>query len=219
MDKRDKIIGSIIMLIGCSIFLIVGYILSQPKSTNEEEVLLENKIQYKDNKAAKVSGQLDNSNSASNNLEEFKKIIVEIKGEVKNPNVYTMDYNSRVNDLIKKAGGFTEEADVMSVNSSMKLKDEDCIIIYNKNQEKNIGLNNTINIRNENTKTDGGKININTASKEELNSIPGVGDVTAQKIIDYRESKGGFKSIEELTNIDRIGVKTLEKIRDKILVR
>ncbi|KOA21257.1 ComE operon protein 1 [Clostridium homopropionicum DSM 5847] len=219
MDKRDKIIGSMVMLIGCSIFLIVGYILSQPKSTNEEEILLENKIQYKDNRAAQVSGKLDDSNSENSNSDEFKKIIVEIKGEVKNPNVYIMDYNSRVNDLIKKAGGFTDEADVMSVNSSMKLKDEDCIIIYNKNEEKNIGINNSISRRNENTKADGGKININTASKEELNSIPGIGDVTAQKIIDYRESEGGFKSIEELTNIDRIGPKTLEKIRDKIQVR
>lgn len=219
MDKRDKVIGSIVMLIGCSIFLIVGYILSQPKSTEGEEILLENKAQYKDSKVAGVSGQLDNSDSENNNSDEFKKIIVEIKGEVKNPNVYTMDYNSRVNDLIKKAGGFTDEADVMSVNSSMKLKDEDCIIIYNKNEEKNVGINNTIIRGNENTKNDGGKININTASKEELNSIPGIGDVTAQKIIDYRESQGGFKSVEELTNIDRIGPKTLEKIRDKVQVR
>jgi len=218
MDKRDKIIGSIVMLIGCSIFLIVGYILSQPKSANDEEVLLESKAQYKDSKVSQVSGELD-SNAENNNLDEFKKIIVEIKGEVRNPNVYTMDSNSRVNDLIKRAGGFTNEADLMSINSSLKLKDEDCIIIYNKNEEKNIGLNNSINRRNENTKADGDKININTASKEELNSIPGIGDVTAQKIIDYRESQGEFKSIEELTKIDRIGPKTLEKIRDKIQVR
>ena len=63
------------------------------------------------------------------------------------------------------------------------------------------------------------KININSATKEELKTIPGIGDVMAQKIIDYREQNGSFSSVEDLKNIDRIGDKTLEKIKDKVDIR
>lgn len=208
MDKKEKLIGTIVMIVGCTIFLIIGCVLSKPKSFNSE-----------DNKD-KNSVIVDNSNKTDlnkKNEDEFKEIVVEIKGEVKKPDVYRVKFGSRVNDLIKKAGGFTEKADKISVNCSMKLKDEDSIIIYNKDEKQKINLPNH-NIDNS-SKSKKDKININTATKEELISLPGVGEVTSNNIIDYREKNGDFNSIDELTNINRIGTKTLDKFREKIEVK
>ncbi|QGU95521.1 competence protein [Clostridium bovifaecis] len=224
MEKKEKIIGSIIMVVICTIFLVVGYILSKPKAYNNDDIFIKNSSsqnQYKDSIIVDKSNGVEKNSNAK---EEFKNIIVEIKGEVKNPNVYTMDYGSRVYDLVKKAGGFTAKADELSINCSMKLKDEDCIIIYNKDEKERTPspyVNNEGN-RNEssiNSNLSSGKININTASKEELITLPGIGDVTAEKIVDYREKNGVFNSIEDLTKIDRIGEKTLDKFKDKIEVR
>lgn len=131
-----------------------------------------------------------------------------------------MNYGSRVNDLIEKAGGFTEKADKMNINCSMKLKDEDCIVICNRDdsRENNIKQNNIHNVTGSTNNKDS-KININTATKEELMKLPGVGEVTAQNIIDYREKSGGFNSVDEITKVNRIGTKTLDKFKDKIEAR
>lgn len=224
MDKKEKIIGSIVMMIGCTIFLVVGYILSKPKAFNANESMFVQETSNKNNKdynSKKSDNVLVDKNDNKNiNKSELKKIIVEIKGEVKKPDVYTMDYGSRVNDLIEKAGGFTEKADKMSLNCSMKLKDEDCIVVLNKDnpRESNVKQNSLHNVAG-GTNNNEGKININTATKEELMKLPGVGEVTAQNIIDYREKSGGFNSVDDITKVNRIGTKTLAKFKDKIEVR
>ncbi|AEB76520.1 helix-hairpin-helix domain-containing protein [Clostridium botulinum] len=220
MDKKEKIIGSIVMIVGCTIFLVVGYIFSKPKNFNDEEIYSQSsKIHNK--QKSEVIVDKSKSNKKDNNNDNLKKIIVEIKGEVKNPNVYTMNYGSRVNDLVKIAGGFTEKADKMSVNCSMKLKDEDCIIINDKNNLQGNTLNNNKNNNKTNSTMSSkeGKININTATKEELMKLPGVGEITANSIIDYREKNGEFNTVEDITKVNRIGNKTLEKFKDKIEVR
>lgn len=223
MDKKNKLIGSIIIVVGCTIFLIVGYFLSKPKAFNNEDVFLDNNISSSKNKNQVILEDKSGNGKTDKkmNTEEFKKIVVEIKGEVKNPNVYTMEYESRIYDLVEKAGGFTEKADKMSINCSMKLKDEDCIVVYSKGETPNSNaVNNKDSLnRKSSTAAKSDKIDINTASKEELKTLPGVGDVTAEKIIDYREENGGFKSIDELTKVNRIGPKTLEKFREKIEAR
>ncbi|EDS76393.1 competence protein [Clostridium botulinum C str. Eklund] len=222
MNKKEKLIGSIVMMIGCTIFLVVGYILSKPKPFNSNEnMFVEESNNKKGSLKKKDNVLVDKDNDIKNiNKDELKKIVVEIKGEVKKPNVYTMNYGSRVNDLIERAGGFTEKADKMNINCSMKLKDEDCIVICNRDdsRENNIKQNNIHNVTgNTNNKDD--KININTATKEELMKLPGVGEVTAQNIIDYREKSGGFNSVDEITKVNRIGTKTLDKFKDKIEAR
>ncbi len=220
MEKKEKLIGSIVMIIGCIVFLIIGYTLSQPSNKNEKDVLAKNNTNLKSMENKVI---VDNTN-----IEDLKSIMVEIKGEVKNPNVYTLNYGSRIYDLINKAGGFTEKADTMNINSSMKLNDEDCIIVYSREQVYDMNFSNTTlpsnkintNLSKSNlTGSSNDKINLNRATKEELMTLPGVGEVTAQKIIDYRQEKGGFLSIDELKNISRIGDKTIEKFIDKIEVR
>lgn len=152
----------------------------------------------------------DNSNLAtsSNN-----KIVVEIKGEVMNPDVYTLSEGSIIKDLIEVAGGLTKEADISNINRAKEISNHELIIIRNIN-DVNIEMeveNNEVN-----EESDDGKISINDSDISKLKEIPGIGEVKANSIILYREKNNGFKSIEELKNVDGIGEKTFEKIKDSI---
>ncbi|MCY6959722.1 ComEA family DNA-binding protein [Clostridium brassicae] len=216
MEKKEKLVGSIVMIVMCLIFLIVGYFCTKPKANNAEVTVKNDQVKNKE----EVIIDKSNSSQEKEHYNEYKKIVVEIKGEVKKPNVYDMKYGTRVYELIGKAGGYTENADTTCVNGSMKLKDEDCIIICKKGEENKTN-NNTINRSNSIKESSSGsdKIDINAATKEDLKTLPGVGEVTAEKIIDYRDKNGGFTSVDELTKVDRIGEKTLAKFKDKIQVR
>ena len=148
-------------------------------------------------------------------LEEPKRIIhVEIKGEVEKPDVYKVEEGSIVKDLIDKAGGLTEKANIENINRAKKISDNELIIIPNDSNVDEVSGSNFTNT----TEEENGKININTADLSKLKEIPGVGDVKAKSIIDYREKNGGFKSIEDMKNIDGIGDKTFEKIKDSITI-
>lgn len=199
MQNKKKIIGSVIIFIIFVIFLGVGYYISKPsKEFNSKEVF---------NEAPTVESK-DN-----------KEITVYINGEVKNPGVYKIKNDSRVDELVKMSGGFTESADKLKLNLAKKLKDEDYIYVDKKVEGQANAAANSAQLSAGTITTQGGKININSASKEELKTIPGIGDITAQKIIDYRTKNGNFSSIEDLKKIDRMGDKTLDKIKDKIDVR
>ena len=141
------------------------------------------------------------------------KILVEIKGEVKRPNVYEVEEGSIIRDLIDIAGGLTEKANINKINRAEKLRANQLIIIPDN---ESIVSGNIIN--NEGSSSNDGIININSASLSDLQKINGVGAVKAQSIIDYREKNGGFKSIEDIKNVDGIGDKTFEKIKDKISI-
>ncbi|MCY6371847.1 helix-hairpin-helix domain-containing protein [Clostridium ganghwense] len=220
MDKKEKLIGSIVMVVGCLIFLVVGYFSSKPKAYNSDNVFKKQSIGNKSGEVIVNNSRDSDNNSSKADSNDYKTIIVEIKGQVRKPNVYEMKFGSRVYELIQKAGGYTPNADTYSVNGSMKLNDEDCIVIYSKDEMKNSKIPNTLNrVHSTAGSQEKGKININIATKEELKTLSGVGDVTAQKIIDYREQNGGFSSINELTKINRIGEKTVAKFKDKIEVR
>lgn len=142
-----------------------------------------------------------------------KTIVVEIKGEVNNPDVYTLKEGSIIKDLIEIAGGLTSNADISNINRAKEIKNHELIAIRNIND---------INIEVEsieaeiNQESDDGIININDADLSKLKEIPGIGDVKANAIILYREENGGFKSIEEIKKVDGIGEKTFEKIKNSI---
>lgn len=144
-----------------------------------------------------------------------KSIVVEIKGEVKKPDVYSMSEESIVKDLIESAGGVTEEADLSDINRAKKLQNHELIYIKNKNEKNTIAAfegDAKINA------DQSSKVNINTATAEELKTLKGVGDAKAENIIQYRENNGGFKEISDITNVDGIGESMFEKIKDKIEV-
>ena len=138
-----------------------------------------------------------------NGANDNNKIYVHVKGEVKNPGIYEFEYGNRVNDAIMKAGGKTDNADIESINLAKYLIDGTEVVVPDITSGDY---------------DDGGKININTASKNRLQDINGVGEATAEKIINYREENGGFNSIEEIMNIEGIGLKTFNSMKDDICV-
>ena len=148
----------------------------------------------------------------SENIEEETTYIVDIKGEVNRPGVYEVNTTSRVNDVIQLAGGFTDEADQNFVNLAQKVQDEMVIIIPKIGEEHYITSRSNMTI-------DDSRVNINQASKDELETLPGIGPAKAQAILDFREENGSFKEVEDLLQVNGIGEKTLENLIEYIDVR
>lgn len=159
----------------------------------------------------------------SSNEEEIsqKKMYVDIKGLVSAPGVYEIKEDTRVIDIINKAGGLLENADTSNINLACLLEDEDVIVISSK-EEVLSTLENDVKIEKDDIVTDKeaestlketGQIDLNTASLEEIMTVPGIGEKKAQDIIDYRLEHGFFESVEELKEISGIGDATFEKIR------
>lgn len=153
-------------------------------------------------------------------------IFVDIKGSVNKPGVYKFDINDRVIDAINKAGGLTKNANTDNINLSQKLTNEMVVYVYSDNEIKKgnnkltcntLCENNIIEVNNcvENTNKD--LININTATLEELLTLPGIGESKAKNIIEYRE-ENKFKNIEELMNVNGIGESLFEQIKNKITI-
>ena len=138
-------------------------------------------------------------------------IYTHITGEIKKPGVYKMKAGTRMDDLVKEAGGLTEDADIDLINLSEKLVDEERIIVPAKDASEADETSHAA------SSVQTKKININTADLYELTSIPSVGEKTAQKIIDYREKKK-FKKIEDIMNIEGIGENKFKNMKDYISV-
>ena len=162
---------------------------------------------------------LGEDNEKEISKENNSKIIVEIKGEVAKPDVYELEADSRINDLINLAGGITENGDIENINRAGILNDGDCIIIKNikaksqESEEKVESVSSNNNLKNKNR-----KININSAKEEELMTLIGIGETKARSIIEYRSKNGKFASIEQLAEVNGIGIKTVEKLKDKITI-
>lgn len=158
-------------------------------------------------------------------IKESKMIFVDVGGEVLTPGLYELPEYSRVNDAINIAGGITDKADLTNVNLAYILSDAMKIVIPKKEVKKSTTIiKNTPAVITttmssfETTVQGNNKININIATKEQLKTLTGIGDATAQKIIDYRNEKGIFEKTEDIKNVSGIGDSKYEKIKDKISV-
>lgn len=214
MKKVITIITTIIILISITIYIInTNKVESEVVENNEPNIIKE-----------------------IEEVEEIKNYItVEIKGEVINPGVYKMEENSRVIDLINISGGFTQNALTININQAKKLLDEMVIVIYNKNDLKEevkteyvylececpkITNDGCVNKETNEDKIEDNKntkISINNATLEELIKLKGIGEKTAEKIIEYRK-ENKFKTIEDIKNVSGIGESLYEKIKDSITV-
>ena len=163
------------------------------------------------------SSASDLKTERSSSQTETQKVFVDIKGAVKNEGVYEISNGSRVTDVIKVAGGFTEDADKKSVNLAQKLTDE-AVIYVAKVGEAATPTTNSQTTSNTSAETNSNKINLNTATLSELQTISGIGAKRAQDIIDYRDANGGFSSVDDLANVSGIGEKTLEKLKSEVTV-
>lgn len=142
-------------------------------------------------------------------------IFVDIKGAVKNPGVYQMKAGDRVKDAIDAAGGLTEEADSQKVNLAKRLEDQMVIFVPKVGEEvEEIPAGETSK---EATKE--GKVNINTATVEELKTLKGVGEKKAEAIIEYRKKNGSFQTKEDLMKVRGIGKKLFESFQERIVTQ
>ena len=147
------------------------------------------------------------------------KMYVDIKGAVKLPGMYEVTSDMRVLNVIDMAGGLKETADDSQVNFSQRIEDQMVIYIPVEGEELSetaiAGTNsNTANI----SKDEDGKVNLNQATKEELMTLSGVGEKKAEKIIEYREENGSFKTIEDLKNVNGFGEKSFESLEKYISI-
>ena len=208
MKKEDVVlffrqnVKSIILAFVCSLVLIIGglFYFNQNKTEDYSGVSFSN-----------ISNETNNKDEKAENRHD-EKIFVDVKGAVKHPGVFETTKDKRVKDLIEEAGGLLDDADTSTLNLSQKVKDQMVIYVL-KHGEKPKQI------------SDGGSsssntdvININTANKEQLMKISGVGKTKAEAIISYREKNGDFKKKEDITKVHGIGKATFEKIKDKIEV-
>ena len=146
---------------------------------------------------------------------------VDIRGEVLRPGVYEFSCESRIQEVIKKAGGFTEEADETKINLAQKISDQMQIIVPNlhSKQEGGVTEGNSEKGKSSNTSPSNSKqgtVNINTATLEELQTIKGIGKKKAEAIVQYRKEHGVFRTKEDLLQVKGIGKKALEVIESQV---
>lgn len=157
-----------------------------------------------------------------------ESVMVDIKGAVDNPYVYDMNEEERVIDAISRAGGLLEEASTKHINLAQKVFDGMVIYIPTEEEvltggeEQPVFDTSALNVilgHTQDNSSSTGKININTATATELESLPGIGPSRAQAIITYREEKGAFTAPEDLMNVSGIGTKIFANLKDEIEVR
>lgn len=172
-------------------------------------------ILSEDKQAESVS---DNQETIVEAESETPVILVDIGGEVIDPMVAELEEGSRVEDAINAAGGVTDDADLTEINRAAFLEDGDKILIPTKSDKsENASEADTSNGGTETgTVYQDERVNINTADSEQLQTLTGIGPVTAEKIIEYREENGRFDNIEDIKNVSGIGEKTFEKLKDDI---
>ena len=195
-------VKSIILAFVCSLVLIIGglFYFNQNKTEDYSGVSFPN-----------ISNETNNKDEKAENRHD-EKIFVDVKGAVKHPGVFETTKDKRVKDLIEEAGGLLDDADTSTLNLSQKVKDQMVIYVL-KHGEKPKQISDS---GSSSSNTD--VININTANKEQLMKISGVGKTKAEEIISYREKNGDFKKKEDITKVHGIGKATFEKIKDKIEV-
>ena len=188
---------------------------------------------YNSNKidTSEINGEMLIANNETNNMidkqtEEKNIIIVHITGAVKNPGIVRLEEGSRIEDAISKAGGLNEDADITNVNLAYILEDGIKIKIPSKSE--------VIEVQNENIlNSDSGEniveefedsnktslLNINKATEQDLQNLPGIGISLASKIIAYREENGKFSTKEDIKNVNGIGESKYENIKEHICVK
>ncbi|MEI4301879.1 helix-hairpin-helix domain-containing protein [Streptococcus suis] len=150
--------------------------------------------------------------------EEPRQLVVDVKGAVAKPGLYTLAAGARVNDAVDAAGGLTSQADPKSINLAQKLSDEAVVYVASKDENISVVTSTTASSAMSQEEKNTSLVNLNTATEADLQTISGIGAKRATDIIAYREANGGFKSVDDLNNVSGIGDKTMESIRPYVTV-
>lgn len=229
LDKDYIIIGIIIISVITFMVLNIGKVkeFEEKETTGNIEKNITVSEESKDNKEKE-----GNEEDKKENISSETGIFVHIDGYVNNPGVYQIKENERINLLIEKAGGLKNGYSIKNINLAAKLSDGDKVYIPSIEEEKSLGnqnnnnnaniggkhTNNGNNLNNNVSITKNNKININTANVSELKQITGIGESTANKIIDYRQNVGKFKKIEDIKEVKGIGESKFESLKNKITI-
>lgn len=208
MNKWKKIIFFIMILTICTAGLFIKNKLSQ-----QEEIFVLSEENSKDDLEIEKDANIE-INESTNEVSS-KEVTVYISGEVNSPGIVTVNSGERLANVVEKVGGVTSNADLNQVNMAIKVEDEEHYIIPKIGEVLEVQENTMA--ENSETKENSSKININKATIEELDSLPGVGEATANKIVNYRDENGEFKSIEEIKNVNGIGDKKFQDMKDLII--
>lgn len=145
-------------------------------------------------------------------------LVVDVDGAVSNPGVYELAAGARVNDAIQAAGGLTSEADAAAINRAALLTDGQKVYVPHIGEEVETTAGTVTPASPGAASSDAGPVNINTATVDDLDTLPGVGPSTAQAIVDDRAQNGAFASIEDIMRVSGIGEKKYEKLKGLICV-
>lgn len=222
-EMKEKILEhkTVASVLGTVLVMLVMFFAWSSMESHKAEV--QNDLPALSTSFSTSSGETSQPKAAKSvSKSESDKIFVDIKGAVRKEGVYELTSGSRVTDVVKLAGGFTDDADKKSVNLAEKVADEAVIYVARVGEEitpastpsqaKNTAASGA------QQDADSAQINLNTATLEELQTISGIGAKRAQDIIDYRDNNGGFSSVDDLKNVSGIGEKTLEKLKAEVTV-
>lgn len=145
-------------------------------------------------------------------------VVVQIDGSVQNPGLYTLPEGSRLSDAVFAAGGFTAEADSQAVNQAAHLNDGSYVWIPALGDTPESMPTSAVRAAPLSGSQSGDKIDLNAASAEQLQMLPGIGPTRAEAIIQYRTDHGDFKAIEDLVNVPGIGPSTFDNLKDLIFI-
>ena len=202
---------------------------------------------FKSENASQVQESVETFDEETNEKEKLSEFYVEIKGAVNRPGVFKVTSDNIINDAISMAGGLKNNAYTKNINLSKSVSKEMVVYVYtnyeyslvNTKEEtyecncpkQDISIctdkgasiitsdeNKPEELPDSNSEVENSKVNINNATKEMLTSLSGIGDAKAQKIIDYRNENGLFKSIEDIKNVTGISEKLFEQIKEFITI-
>lgn len=209
LNKKQKIIIIIIVIF---MLLFIGYYIIN-KANNSGYIELETE-----------ENEIIEEIITNEETEEAKQeIVIHVTGEVKKQGIVKVEEGSRISDAIDAAGGITSEADLSKINLAYLVQDGQKINVPNINNEDNLKTivedagENVIEDNSSTSKQE--KVNINTASQTELETLNGIGPSTALKVINYREENGKFEKIEDIKNVPGIGDAKFESLKDSICVK
>lgn len=225
-DMLKKAALPLLLLIALLIFLLSG---ESEAVTLTESGAADGSAAVESGEASSVSEDGTASSTASAGTAGSAIIYVDIGGEVNAPGVYELSEGTRLFQLIEKAGGLTDDADIDVINRAETVYDGQKILIASTEETMNSAEKAASNAATEigggiaadsNSAYSSGdsKVNINTAGSVDLQTIPGIGPSKAERIIEYRSSNGYFKSIEDIKNISGIGDKTFDNIKKYITI-
>lgn len=212
MSNKTKLITGVIAVIS---FVIIGIIVLNQRG-DDLQISVDSESYLETREVSVESTDINSPEPTAAPAQSVveTEILVHVCGCVNNPGVYRLDEKDRVFDAVEKAGGFSEDAREDFLNLAGTVEDGTKIYVPSKDE---VAAGIVVLEENQNTSTNG-LVNINTASKDELMTLNGVGESKAESIISYRKEHGGFKKIEDIMNIPGIKDALFSKIKEKITV-